>query len=71
MKDIVCEKEVGKTSEFHVMFGDRPFYFCSKTCQTGFVNNPTRFIEKIGAAIGSTEGSPKINAAGETKSSRV
>lgn len=70
-KDIVCEREVPTTTPYVTKHGDRTFYFCSKKCEMDFVGNPTKYIEKVGGAIGSTEGSPKINAQGKTTSSRT
>lgn len=69
-KDIVCEKEVPESTPFKTTYGDRPYYFCSKSCEMDFVGNPLRYAEKSGAAA-STEGSPKIMPGGKEKPSTV
>jgi YHS domain-containing protein len=58
-KDIVCGKEVSESTAIKTDYGDRPYYFCSKTCEMDFVNNPIRYVDKS-QAVASTEGSPKI-----------
>ncbi len=69
-KDIVCGREVDERKAITTKFGDQPFYFCSKKCEGDFVGNPIRYTNPSGA-VASTEGSPKLNAAGKTEPSKV
>jgi YHS domain-containing protein len=69
-KDIVCGKDVRDDTVFKTTYGDRPFYFCSKKCETDFVGNPIRYVNPSGA-VASTEGSPKLSADGKPTRSTV
>ena len=68
--DIVCGKPVNETSQFHTTYGDRPYYFCSDSCEMDFVSNPIRYVDKSGS-VASTEGSPVIDAQGKKVHSQV
>ena len=63
-KDIVCDREVDERTAPRTDYGDRTYYFCSEKCETAFVGNPLRFVDKSHSAS-STEGSPKITASGQ------
>lgn len=68
--DVVCGKTVDANTPISTTYGDRKFCFCSKKCERDFVTNPLRYVDKS-RSVGSTEGSPKIDAAGHEHPSRV
>lgn len=59
-KDVVCGKPVARKQELLSTYGDRPYYFCSKTCQETFVSDPLKYVA-LGGDAGSLEGTPKKN----------
>jgi YHS domain-containing protein len=67
--DEVCGKTVDEATAITTAYGDRNFYFCSKTCEMNFARNPLRYVDKSHSAS-STEGAPKINEDGEKVRSR-
>lgn len=69
-KDVVCGRDVDEATAARTTYGDRTYFFCSEKCETDFVSNPLRYVDKS-RSVGSTEGSPKITASGEEVDSRT